>query len=280
MTRGDFIGGLLATAATGGCVTPWREAPDGVLRIAHCGDPQFGMGLPRTADRKQTPEGYRADLMRLEREIEILNGMDLDLVYFTGDMTHVAEDVTRDWPRLLKKIRHRVAVSPGNHDMGNRLTAENADRFVSVFGREYESFELKGWRFIVGNSQYWRPTDEERRRTLYELWMEEQLENAKARGEKVIVATHIPPYVSLCYEPDGYENFPLVGRFAMLERLVGCGVRFYLAGHTHTMLRRAWKSMEMLNAETTCSNFDSRPFGFRLLTICPDASYDWEFKEV
>ena len=85
MTRGEFIGGLFASAVTGRCATSdggfaGRGVTDRTLRIAHCGDPQLGMGLPMTADDKPTPEGYRADLIRLEREIEILNGMDLDLV--------------------------------------------------------------------------------------------------------------------------------------------------------------------------------------------------------
>ena len=285
MTRGEFIGGLFASAVTGGCATAGggfagRGAADGILRIAHCGDPQLGMGLPMAPGDKPTPEGYRADLMRLEREIEILNGMELDLVYFTGDMTHVAEEVVRDWPRLLKKLKHRFTVSPGNHDMGNRLTAANADRFRSVFGCEYESFEMKGWRFIVGNSQYWRPTDEVKRRTAYEQWLDERLEDARAKREKVIIATHIPAYVSVHWESDTYENFPRSGRRAMLDRCIDSGVRFWLAGHTHTMLHRAWKSMTMLNAETTCRNFDERPFGFRLLTIAPDGSYTWEFQPI
>lgn len=283
MTRAEFLGGLFATSVVaGGCVTSGTDASeDEVLRIAQCGDPQFGMSWPRTPDKKRTEEGYRKDLRRLEREIEVLNGMDLDLVYFAGDMTHVAEDVTRDWPRLLKKIRHRVAVAPGNHDMGNRLAAANADRFVSVFGCEYESFRLKGWRMIVGNSQYWRPTDETARARKYEEWVDAQLDDAKRNaGGRLILATHIPPFVSLNVEPDSYENYPLAGRAARLERYIDAGAKFYLAGHTHTMLQRGWKGMAMLNAENTCMNFDERPFGFRLLTVRPDASFTWEFQAI
>ena len=35
--------------------------------------------------------------------------------------------------------------------------------------------------------------------------------------------------------------------------------------------------MTILNPETSSRNFDKRPFGFRLLTIRPDATYDWKF---
>ena len=279
MNRREFLGGLTAMGFAG-CTGVRPLADDGTVRIAHCGDPQLGMSWPRTPDKKRTEEGYQKDLRRLEREIEVLNGMDLDLVYFAGDMTHDAEDVTRDWPRLLKRIRHPVAVSPGNHDMGNRLTAERADRFVSVFGSEYRAFDLKGWRMIVGNSQYWRPTDETSRAAKYEEWVRAELAAAKASGRPLILASHIPPYVSLNVESDSYENYPRAGRAARLESYIDAGARFYLAGHTHTMLQRAWKGMAMLNAETTCMNFDGRPFGFRLLTIRPDASFTWEFNAI
>ena len=263
-----------------GCVSAPSSIGRDTLRIAHCGDPQFGLSLPRTPNKKRTEEGYRKDLFRLEREIDVLNGMDLDLVYFAGDMTHVAEDVTRDWPRLLKRFRHPVAVAPGNHDMGNRLTAARADRFISVFGSEYRSFMLKGWRFLVGNSQYWRPTEEAVRAAKYEEWVDAELSSSRRNGERVILATHIPPFVSLASEADTYENYPLAGRAARLEQYVESGAKFYLAGHTHTMLQRGWKGMTILNAETTCMNFDERPFGFRLLTIHPDESYNWDFQPI
>ena len=77
-----------------------------------------------------------------------------------------------------------------------------------------------------------------------------------------------------------YENYPLAGRAARLERYIDAGAKFYLAGHTHTMLQRGWKGMAMLNAENTCMNFDERPFGFRLLTVRPDASFTWEFQAI
>ena len=279
--RRGFVGGLMAMGCVG-CASPGLRQTDGeTLRIAHCGDPQFGMSWPRTPDKKPTEEGYRKDLVRLEREIEVLNGLDLDLVYFAGDMTHVAADVTRDWPRLLKKFRHPVVVAPGNHDMGNRLTAENADRFVSVFGPEYRSFDVKGWRMIVGNSQYWRPTDETARAKRYDEWVGEQLDDAKRNaGGRLILATHIPPFVLRDVEKDSYENYPLAGRAARLARYAEAGARFYLAGHTHTMIQRGWKNMTLLNAENTCMNFDERPFGFRLLTVRPDASFAWEFRAI
>ena len=249
------------------------------LVIAHCSDPQFGMGYPR-AGREITEEGYRQDLARLEAAIGVINGLAPDLVCFTGDMTHRAEDVTRDWPRLLKLFRMPVVVAPGNHDMGNRLTAANAERFISVFGAEYRSVLLKGWRIIVGNSQYWHPTDETARRDAYRRWLADEFAAAVRKGEKVILAAHIPPFVRAADEKDGYGNCPLADRAARLAAYRAAGARFFLAGHTHATLERRHGPLVILNSETTCLNFDNRPFGFRLLRIRPDASYDWDFVPV
>ena len=66
-------------------------------------------------------------------------------------------------------------------------------------------------------------------------------------------------------------------RTAYLDYLIANNVRFYLAGHTHTTLERAYKNMPILNGETTSRNFDQRPYGFRLLKIDADLNYEWNF---
>ena len=43
---------------------------------------------------------------------------------------------------------------------------------------------------------------------------------------------------------------------------------------------RAHDGIVVLNAETTCRNFDGRPFGFRMLTLQPDFTYTWDFHRV
>lgn len=276
--------GFLGAVAAAACLPTAAESPsptDGtVLRIAHCADPQFGHSQPRDAKNRRTEEGYRKDLEKCEREIEALNAIDLDLVYFAGDMVHDLHDMERDWPRLLRKLRHRWTVAPGNHDMGNRLTAENVTRFVSVFGKEYESISLKGWRIVVANSQYWKPTDEVQMAARHREWFGGEIASAKAAGEKIVIATHIPPYLSLPTEPESFNSSPREGRLEKMSGYIRAGARFWLCGHTHTMLQRAWKSLHILNAETTSNSFDARPPGFRLLEIQTDGSFSWEFKEV
>ena len=131
-SRRGFLAAF-GSAVTVGASTGALGRRDGELLIAHCTDPQFGMGYPR-AGKLSTEEGYKYDLDRCLSEIEIINGLDPDLVCITGDMMHSGPNLSRDWPRLIKMFHPPVVVAPGNHDVGNRVTAASVERFRSVFG--------------------------------------------------------------------------------------------------------------------------------------------------
>ena len=278
--RRRFLAGALAASLAAGCRLAGSGGGRRAIRIAHCGDPQFGFVNP-----DDPAAGYAADLARFERLIDDVNAWRPDLCFLAGDMTHRAVDLERDWPRLLKRFRVPVVATAGNHDMGQNLTRENVERFERVFGCEYASVRLGGWRFVSGNSQYWRPTKETARRDRYEAWLKAQFAAAKQAGEPVILATHVPPFVASLGEPDSYNNYPLagVGFMTRAERFASyrdAGVRFFLAGHTHRMIARALDGVTILNAETTCRNFDGRPTGYRRLEISPDGDYSWTFRRI
>ena len=277
-SRRRFIAAFGSTLALGASADALKRR-DGELLIAHCTDPQFGMGLPR-AGKLMTEEGYRHDLDRCLSEIETINALGPDLVCFTGDMTHVAKDVTRDWPRLLKMLRAPVIVAPGNHDVGNKVKADRVEKFASVFGADHAAMTVKGWRIIAANSMHWWPTKETALRDAHDRWLADELAGVKARGEKAIMAIHVPPFKQRPDEPDSKANHPLDGRLARLDSWIDAGVRFVLAGHTHRHAERMYKGLPILNAETTCLNSDRRPFGFRLLRIRPDGTFDYDFVAV
>ena len=279
MNRRQFLKGSLfsgAAVASGGCaaLVGASSRSDGTIRIAHCGDPQ--LGFSKSGDE----QAYFDDLERCEREIAAVNRLRPDLCFIAGDMVDHAPNLERDWPRLIRLFEVPVIVTPGNHDMGNELTKENVERFERVFGYEYRSVKVGEWRFISGNSQYWRPTGETVRKERYERWLKAELDAAKAKGEPVILGTHIPPFMRTMWEDDDYENYPKDDRYRRFGMYVDNGVKFYLAGHTHRVYMRAEQGIMVFNAETTCRNFDATPFGFRLLTIRADGSYSWDFQPI
>ena len=254
------------------------------LRIAHLCDPQFGFITSRPSMKgrsaEHSAENYKADLARCERAIERINALKPDLVLLGGDMTQRPEDVEKEWPKLVELIKSPWMVTPGNHDMGNRVTRENLERFRAVFGRDREARDVKGWRIIAGNSQFWHPTELKDEQAAYRDWIGEELERAKACGGKVILASHIPPFAFTQDEKDSYDNHPRKGRLEKLESYAASGARFYLSAHQHRLVVRGYKSLVILGAEATCDNFDRRPPGFRLFEVREDFSYFWNFVEV
>ena len=275
MNRREFLlGTAAATFAAGGCRSFDGERSTRPIRIAHCGDPQFGFS--RCGDF----QAYLEDMARFERLIDRVNEERPDLCCIAGDMCDWNGNLERDWPRLMKKFRVPVVVTPGNHDMGNVLTRENVERFRRVFGYDYTSHRVGPWRLISGNSQYWRPTGEEDLRNAYESWLADEFASARAAAEPVIVLTHIPLFIRTMGEGDDYENHPKESREARLDAYVKAGVRYCLCGHTHRLYSRAERGIVILNAETTCRNFDERPTGYRMLTLRGEADYSWDFRRI
>lgn len=251
------------------------EGKKPTLTIAHCCDPQLGFGIAENAEA-----AYRQDLRRLEKEIELLNAARPDLVVFAGDMTHLVEDAPRDWPRLLKKIEVPFLIAPGNHDVPDPIKKAALDAYCAIFGDDNKSLIINGWKIIAANSQFCRPTEETNLRDEHSAWFEAELRDAASSKTPVIVATHVPPFVKSLDEADAYFNFPIDKRRAYLDFCVDCGVKFYIAGHTHTTLERSYRGVPILNGETTSRNFDNRPFGFRMLKIDAKMNYEWNFLPV
>ena len=251
------------------------EGTKPTLTVAHCCDPQLGFGIAENAEA-----AYRQDLRRLEKEIELLNAARPDLVVFAGDMTHLVEDAPRDWPRLLKKIAAPLLIAPGNHDVPDPVKKAALDAYCAIFGDDNKSLIVNGWKIVVANSQFCRPTDETALRDEHSAWFEAELRDAASNKTPVIVATHVPPFVKALDEADAYFNFPTDKRRAYLDFCVDCGVKFYLAGHTHTTLERTYRGVPILNGETTSRNFDKRPFGFRMLKVDAAMNYEWNFVPV
>ncbi|MBQ1429194.1 MAG: hypothetical protein IIZ06_05945, partial [Kiritimatiellae bacterium] len=136
------------------------------------------------------------------------------------------------------------------------------------------------WRIIVGNTQFWRKTELKDELAKYEEWLKDELAKAKAYGGRVILAGHMLPFVDKINEPDNYENYPKSGRVARLKSYLAAGVKFYLAGHTHRMITHGYKTLTILNPETTSTNFDARPHGFRMFDVADEYDYSYKFVNI
>lgn len=279
-SRRQFIGAVTGICAVGGAKALSVQGGS-MLRIAHLSDPQFGfitgkLGMAHRA-KEHYEKNYKEDIARCERALAAIDEIKPDLLLFGGDMTQWAKDLDVEWPRLLNGIKVPWMVAPGNHDMGNSVTRENLDRFRKVFGRDREARDIKGWRVIAGNSQFWHPTELKDEQAAYEEWLARELEAAKSYGGRVILATHIPPFAFTPDEKDSYDNCPTSLRTKRLESYVSAGVRFMLTAHQHRLVVRGYKTMTILTGEAMCDNFDFRPQGFHMFEVGADFNYSWRF---
>jgi Icc-related predicted phosphoesterase len=122
----------------------------------------------------------------------------------------------------------------------------------------------------------WREAPQEERQRHDQL-LREALQKAKRKNQPVILLTHVPPFLASVDEPDEYFNAPKTRREELLQLCEENGVIIWFAGHTHKTSSRNYKNIAILNGENTSQNFDGHPAGFRLLTLRPDSSFDWEF---
>ena len=166
-----------------------------------------------------------------------------DLIIHTGDISlngmHQPDDLTFSRQELAR-LPGRVAILPGNHDIGDnppdRGTGHAVDedrrrRWLDLFGPDWWSLDLEEWRIIGLNSQLLDsglPSEREQ----WE-WFEAML--ADRDGKRTLVFLHKP----LCYhdmaEPKvaSYCLHPNV-RHAMTALLERHGVSLVASGHLHT----------------------------------------------
>ena len=187
------------------------------LRIALLADPQFASVSPDYGNNLY----YRSALVKLPALFRHLNTLDLDLVVTLGDIVDRRwEDYHQILP-LYRQLRHPHLFITGNHDAsvicrqleqfkpapalpkhyyavpvpgfrllvidGNDISF-NATRaspeVLQQAGQYYASLTIAGepqaepWNGAIGQSQY--------------LWIEQQLEDARRQGQRVIVLGHYP----------------------------------------------------------------------------------------
>ncbi|NPA48236.1 MAG: phosphoesterase [Thermococci archaeon] len=103
-----------------------------------------------------------------------------------GDLVYSGK--VDQWAALMRvwKWNKPIFVAPGNHE----YRGEGINIFHRFFGPVDYAFSLGGYRYIIMNDvQHGYSLTEEQF-----SWLEEQMKEAKANGERPIVIMHAPPY--------------------------------------------------------------------------------------
>jgi len=84
----------------------------------------------------------------LRRAVEMINQRHPDAVVLSGDIGE-GPDNWQIARQILKGLKAPLYYAPGNHD----VHSHDVSRYRSVFGKDYYSFQVKGVRFLVIDSQ-------------------------------------------------------------------------------------------------------------------------------
>jgi 3',5'-cyclic AMP phosphodiesterase CpdA len=221
-----------------------------LFSFAQMCDKQLGMG------------GYEHDVKTFGLAVDQINKMKPDFVVICGDLVSKANDQSwADFNRIKAGFKIPCHCAAGNHDVSNKPTAESLQRYPEKIGKDYYTFEHKGFTFVIANTQLWKvPLKGESEN--HDMWFKEILAEAKKKDSPVVVV-HYPLFVKTPGEKESYYNIPTAKRMELLKLCEENGVVGFLAGHTQKLVVNDYKGMQLVNGETTSRNFDKRPMGFR-----------------
>ncbi|MFY0626819.1 MAG: metallophosphoesterase [Reichenbachiella sp.] len=222
-------------------------------------DTQLGMG------------GYEQDIKSFEQAVLQINELNPDFAVICGDLVHDAADSTYvEFKRVKRALNVPCYLAPGNHDVGNLPTAKSLNYYRKIIGKDYFTFENKGYSFMVANTQLWK-VEVESESKLHNEWFENTLRTEAKKNNPVFVIGHYPIFLKTPDEEEVYFNLPIEKRAKILNLFKNNNVKAYLSGHKHETVINNYEGMQFVSGETTSKNFDGRPLGFRLWNVAKDS---------
>ena len=203
----------------------WR----GSYYFVQLADPQLGM-LHRDAS-------WREELSMLALAVEHVNRLKPRFVVVSGDLINgfPGEPAIPDQVEAFKGALARLdpsiplVLEPGNHDLGQRPTEAAVHLYQKRFGDDYLRFWVGGVLFVSLNSQLVKAPGAPGR-AAHASWAAEAF---GTRAERVVVLSHICPFVGAPDEAEGWANWPLPARRTVLAQATRAGAGLWLCGHLH-----------------------------------------------
>lgn len=266
--RRDFLksaaGAVAATLLYSNVATAGEDSK-GAFKFVQLCDTQLGFG------------GYGHDLKAFRQAVRQINAAKPDFVVICGDLVDVHDEKSfADFIEIKAGLTVPCHCAPGNHDVGNNPTPESLQYYRDVIGKDYYSFEHKGYLFAVVNTQLWKtPIKGESEK--HDSWLDRTLQTASDKSQGVVIVGHHPLFIKKPDESEAYYNLPPAKRRELLSLFEQHGVVAVLGGHTHKFMANEYKDIQLVNGETTSRNFDGRPRGFRIWQLAGPRPFKHEF---
>ena len=246
----------------------WQDA----FFFLQLADTQYGMF---SGDK-----GFDQEAALTQKAVQHINRLRPRFVIVCGDLTNAVPGHDRYEAQVGQYKQDFSGIAPeiplvcvcGNHDIGNRPTAESIAVYKSNFGDDYFSFWVGGTCNIVLNSSVLKdPGGAADVLEAQQAWLTQQLAKAvKARAKHIFVFQHHPMFLTKPDEPDQYFNIPLIRRTALLKQLNQANVRAVFAGHYHRNSYGRSGNMEMVTTGPVGRPLGKDPSGFRVVQVFED----------
>lgn len=228
---------------------------DATFQFVQMCDTQFGMGE------------YDRDVRNFREAVKQINELAPAFVVVCGDLVHNPNaNAFADWNAVRKGFKVPCYAAPGNHDIGATATLQSITMFRETIGPDRQTWDHGGVTFIAINTPLWKSVVEKETEAQDE-WLRGLLKKARKKGQPVIIAGHHPLFDKSPDEPDSKRNVMLATRKEFVPLFKKSGVIAVLTGHVHRFIALEHDGIQYISGETTCKNFDKRPFGYRVWTV-------------
>ncbi|MBN2374935.1 MAG: metallophosphoesterase [Sedimentisphaerales bacterium] len=218
--------------------------------------------------------GYEHDVNSFKQAVKQINALKPDFVIICGDLVHSPDEKSfADFKKINAGFTVPSYCVLGNHDAASVSALQY---YRKVIGKDYYSFEHKGYAFVIVNTQLWKapisPYSEKQ-----DQWLNATLESISKKHLPIFIAGHHPLFLKDPDEKEEYFNLAPEKRHELLNLFEKHNVVAVLGGHTHELVINEYHGIQLVNAETTSKNFDKRPMGFRLWHIGPQRPFVHDF---
>ena len=218
-----------------------------------------------TATDGQTNSPFKVNALSNERfgiAVDMMSKFNVDFAINLGDMVHPLPD-SEDYNKAAERyfqisegLGHKHYCIPGNHDIGDKpskwvpaeeISSQSISKYQSYFGTDFQSFNHKGWQFILLNAELFNSDLENN--NFQKKWLENELKSFPVG--RTIVSIHYPPFLYSSDETDHYDNLSPNDRDWLLKNFCKYKVPLVLSGHVHNFWYNSFKSTDLLIIPST-----------------------------
>jgi predicted MPP superfamily phosphohydrolase len=118
-----------------------------IVNLPHLPEPFSGFRIVQVSDIHL---GSWLSKNELKEAVQIVNDLNPDVVFFTGDLVNYSTDEAYPFEDILKRIRGRFGVFSvlGNHDYGDYKRWNNPSRKLRNMDEMYSLHERLGWKLL------------------------------------------------------------------------------------------------------------------------------------